>query len=260
MVEEQEIELIHFLYVVWKRKGLILGGTVLAVAVALGFSLTMPKTYEVSRTLKIGGISGKAIEDRETVMERLKDDRMLTEAIQELGLRMTTPEMGKMVSVDRKSSPHVRFEVRAVDPELATRIADWLAGKIIALHGQIFDEAKVEAMREIRSLETEIKSSKKILDAMIAENDVDAPKAALLQSMIAEKESKVALARRTILGDQTSVIIAADSTPRYPVKPRVKLNAVLAGVLGLFLFIFVAFFLEYVNRIRQQGATRAQGL
>ncbi len=86
-MEEQEVELIDYLRVMWKRKGLIVGGALLAAATALVLSLSLPKTYETSRTLKIGvlpggvykgkGIAGKDIESRESVIGRLRDHRFL---------------------------------------------------------------------------------------------------------------------------------------------------------------------------------------
>ncbi len=39
--------------------------------------------------------------------------------------------------------------------------------------------------------------------------------------------------------------------PRIPVNPRVKLNVVLAGTLGLMMFTFLAFFLEYLANVRK---------
>jgi len=38
--------------------------------------------------------------------------------------------------------------------------------------------------------------------------------------------------------------------PRGPVKPRVKLNVALGGTLGLMMFTFLAFFLEYLEKAR----------
>jgi len=35
-------------------------------------------------------------------------------------------------------------------------------------------------------------------------------------------------------------------------KPRIRLNVMIAGILALFVGIFLAFFLEYLERIRQQ--------
>lgn len=91
-MEQQEVELIDYLNVIWKRKYLIVGGTLVAAAAALVVSLSLPKTYEVSRTLKIGVLQGKSIETREAVMDHLRDHRVLAGMIKELQLELTPPK------------------------------------------------------------------------------------------------------------------------------------------------------------------------
>lgn len=149
-MEDQEVELIDYLRVIWKRKGLIIGGTLVAAAAVLVVSLSVPKTYEVSRTLKIGKlpgsiqegkvIEGKSIESREAVMDRLKDHRVLAALIKEFQLHVTPKEMADLVSIDTRRNPAVRFTIQAPQPELATRIADWLADNLIKTHQLIFDK------------------------------------------------------------------------------------------------------------------------
>ncbi|MBU4242696.1 MAG: hypothetical protein KKF52_05695 [Nanoarchaeota archaeon] len=39
---------------------------------------------------------------------------------------------------------------------------------------------------------------------------------------------------------------------KNPVKPNIKMNIALAGITSLFAGIFLAFFLEYVERIRKE--------
>jgi len=63
MRDEQEIELIDYLIVIWKRKGLIIGGTLISVLTALVVGLSMPKIYKVSRTLKIGRLPIRATQN-----------------------------------------------------------------------------------------------------------------------------------------------------------------------------------------------------
>jgi len=41
-----------------------------------------------------------------------------------------------------------------------------------------------------------------------------------------------------------------------PVKPKKKLNVLLAGVVGLFLTVFLAFFIEYISRHKNDETNR----
>jgi len=276
MQEEQEVGLIDYLNVIWKRKGLIIGGTLLAAATALVVSLSMPKVYEVSRTLRIGVLPGgiyenkkfpgKAIQDREAVVDRLRDQRLLTKAIQELQLEMTPKDMAGLVSIDTKSNPHVRYKVQAPDPQLATRIADWLAETIIKAHGQVFNRG-IQIAKEheaglavtIRTMEAGISGMKSTLASIMRAPKIDAPVVILLQANVEERERRLASLRRELigvrlsrLGYKSTRVIAADAPPQQAVKPRVKLNVALASVLGLMIFTFLAFFLEYIEKAKRR--------
>ncbi len=273
-MEEQEVEVIDYLRVIWKRKGLIVGGTLLAAATALVVSLSMPKTYETSRTLKIGvlpggiykgkGIAGKDIESREAVTDRLKDQRLLRRAIRELQLELTAKDMGNRISIDPKVNPHVRYEVQASDPRLATRIADWLAESIIAIHRVVFEkgmritkahEEKLEVM--IANIAIEIGNMKSTLETIPKTPDIHAPAVMLLQANIEDRDRNLGDLRRELkdsrlsrVGYENTFVIAADVSPQDPIRPKVKLNVALAGTLGLMMFTFLAFFLEYLEKFK----------
>jgi len=49
---------------------------------------------------------------------------------------------------------------------------------------------------------------------------------------------------------QNIEILQSPSTSPYPIKPKIKLNVMLATVVGLFLMLFMAFFLEYIQKHR----------
>ncbi len=275
-MEEQEVELIDYLRVMWKQKGLIVGGTLLAGATALVVSLSMPKTYETSRTLKIGvlpggiykgkGIAGKDIESREAVIGRLRDHRFLRRGIQELQLKLTAKDMAYRISIDPKVNPHVRYQVQASDSRLATRIADWLAKAIITIHRNVFEkgmsitkahEEKVTAM--IADIEAEIRNMKSTLEAIVKSPDTHTPSVILLQANVDDRERNLGDLRRELkdsrlsrVGYENTFVIAADVSPHDPIRPKVKLNVALAGTLGLTMFTFLAFFLEYIEKAKRR--------
>ena len=49
-------------------------------------------------------------------------------------------------------------------------------------------------------------------------------------------------------GIQNILIIKPPEASRAPVKPKTRLNVMLAGVVGLFLTVFLAFFVEYISK------------
>ncbi len=266
--QEQEIELIDYLNVIWKRKWLILSGTSLAVIAALGVSLAMPKIYEVARTLKIGQWQGNALESREDVVDRITDYRNLTGLINELKLDMTPVKVTGLISIDSKDKRNVHYKVQAPDPQLATQIADWLAENIITAHKEIIDsEIRIAEEREgeisaaIHRNEAGIADMKAAFLNAFETGKIDAIALVLLQGGINEREQGLLDLRDQQRKLRTSTSIAPEyantavvvADPPRSVNPRIKLNVGLAGTLGLMMFTFLAFFLEYLENVRMRS-------
>jgi len=281
-MEQNEVELIDYLKVIWKRKGLIVGGTLVAAAAALVVSLSMPKTYEVSRTIQIGKlpggiykqtiiidgkiVEGKLVESREAVIGRLTDHRAMEMVMEKVHSGLPNTEIGAHVSISTQPNPNVKYVVQTHDPQAAVRIADGLAEYVIKVHKLLFDrglqitkgyEAQLEG--RIRSLEIENRETKKAYKRVIEDRNVDSTAIVLLQANIGERERNLTDLRKELnkarlsrLSYENTSVIAADASPQYPVKPRVKLNVVLVVTLGLMMFTFVAFFMEYVEKARSE--------
>jgi len=276
-MEDHEIDLIDYLNVVWKRKYLIIGGTLLAAAAALVVGLGMPKTYEVSRTLKIGKLPGRIhegrmlegefIETREAVIGRLEDHRVLKMLMEKVHSGKVNAEMGSLVSISSKPNPNIRYTVQTHDPEAVVQIADKLAVYIIKIHQSVFDkglqitkEHEAELASTIRSSEAEIQNMKKAMKGIFETPEVNTAVLILLQSNIEDRERSLADLRRELkesrlsrLRSENTSVISADAPPKHAVKPRIKLNVVLASTLGLMMFTFVAFFLEYIEKAKGKG-------
>ena len=55
---------------------------------------------------------------------------------------------------------------------------------------------------------------------------------------------------------QNIQVIKAPMPSRSPIKPKTRLNVMLAGVVGLFLTVFLAFFVEYISKYRARKDER----
>ena len=51
---------------------------------------------------------------------------------------------------------------------------------------------------------------------------------------------------------QNIQIIKSPKVSRFPIKPKTRLNVMLAGVVGLFLTVFLAFFVEYISKCKSR--------
>jgi capsular polysaccharide biosynthesis protein len=275
-MEEHGVDIIDYLNVLWKRKYLIIGGVVLTAAAALVVGLATPKTYKVSRTIRIGRlpggiheekiIEGKLVESRETVIGRLTDHRVMKMVMEKVHSGLPNTEIGTHVSISTKANPNVKYIVQSHDPQAVVRIADGLAEYVIKLHKPLIDrrlqitkEHETHLEGRIRSLEIENREIKKSIKRVIQDQNVDPIAVVLLQANIGERERNLTDLRKGLnearlsrLGFKNTSVIAADASPQYPVKPRVKLYVVLVGTLGLMGFTFLAFFLEYIERARSK--------
>ncbi len=100
-------------------------------------------------------------------------------------------------------------------------------------------------------------------------SEVDAPAVILLQANVDDRERNLGDLRRELkdsrlsrVGYENTSVIAADVSPQDPIRPKVKLNVALAGTLGLMMFTFLAFFLEYLEKFKGKvgGGERTEAL
>jgi uncharacterized protein involved in exopolysaccharide biosynthesis len=53
---------------------------------------------------------------------------------------------------------------------------------------------------------------------------------------------------------QNIQVVKSPQASRSPIKPKTRLNVMLAGVVGLFLTVFLSFFVEYISKYRNREA------
>lgn len=290
MGSEEEVDLIDYLTVLWKRKAMIIWLVFLSVASAALVSYLMKPTYEVSRVLKIGQITGVGrigqtagnasqgthlIDTREAVIETITDQRLLEDVRAKIIPEVPIERLAKRITVDKRSA-HVRFTVQGETPAQAVAVADAIAESIIQRHAKIVQEAMAvkqqyeeDLKAKIDVLTKEIRGMRITFDRIRANPRVDAAEIILLQANLEDRQRGLVGLRRELRDVQLSNlppmsantrIIAADAMPTKQVRPKTTLNMALAGALSLFTGIFLAFFLEYWERItreRREGARPA---
>ncbi len=144
-MEEQEIELIDYLNVIWKRKGLIIGGTLVVAAAALVVSLLMPKIYEASVTLlvtesKIPSAAGPPVRtgiSPETFYPMIRNHSIAEKALDKFNLNAEPHNLRpggilSTVSVNTSRGTNlITLRVAFSDPELAKEIANFVAEEAV---------------------------------------------------------------------------------------------------------------------------------
>lgn len=138
--ETVEIDLKEYLNVIWFRKWIIIGITLLAIIVsALVSFFVLDPVYETSTTIIVGrsNDSEQAIEYNDIMLNQklvdtysvvVKSKSVLSEVVSNLKLVETPEQLKDKVSVSPVSDTEIiEIKVQDVDPKLATDIANDLA-------------------------------------------------------------------------------------------------------------------------------------
>ncbi len=141
----------------------------------------------------------------------------------------------------------------------------------LAVSSDVF-KSKIEIEAELRSLRPRVKALKAIRDHYRQRLESVPAKALELarlkrEALVNEKiytmmQEKYEESRITEVGQLGKVrIVDPARPPRYPVKPKKKLNLMLAAIIGLMLGVGIAFVIEYMdNSIRSPEEVERMGL
>ena len=277
MIQEQ-IELIDYLRVIGKKKWLIGGGVLLCAGGALAISLLIPKVYQTSLQLQIGKVWGKSVEDPYRVSEIINSEPFIEKIREKLKIHETAYEMKEKKIVfartieARANGPEtypilLDITARGPSPEQVIRIADTVAEFIVQDHDERFNELINKYYLYENELQNQVKAIRKDiseLDTLLTHNreklNVEAPAVILLQAHLEQKQTQllqfirelrdVRLNNTSRVYTENSRVILPPVPPEEHVIPRTIPFVTGAGITGLIIFIFLAFFLEYIERVR----------
>lgn len=324
---DDEIELMDYLRVIWKRKYLIIAGTLICAIAAGVISFAMPKVYRIDMMVRPGILSiqpsGKhtyidSLENIKGSIEAEAFSRGVLSNIGEgnnndapklLGLKVDMPKNSNAVRLFFET-PNVDSGLKALDKARELLLQKY--GERVAYFQKEYDTqismlrvemADCEGKR--RATEQHIKNIQKRLDDLASQIDfVKKNRRLLIQqrdkllsnntnesnilssvlytntiqqniglentyrnqigSHITRKEFQELELKRLSgqLGRlqeeikslefkknnvQNIEILQAPTASPYPINPKIKLNVILATVVGLFVMMFLAFFLEYIQ-------------
>jgi len=276
---EDEIELIDLLHIIWSRRKFIISTTLILMVIAGGISQVLPEKYETTALIQVGRVWEKEIENPYLTREWINSDAFLSQIIEKLSLGITPQQMREKKRIQAEvleSGPSGKrvpllLSVRVYHevPQQTVNIAEMVGSLLIEKHGLRFQER----LREYKVYEeglshdvAQIENTSQALEILIEKQQlapvVNAPSVILLQSQLEQKNAQLLEFKRElketrinnsskILTENTRVI-ASPVIPTKPVGPRKVLIVAVAGVLGLFCTLFLAFFLEYLKQTQSR--------
>jgi len=268
---EEEIDLMDYIKVIIKRWKIILCIFLIIIFIGAGVSFTLPKTFESQAVVKIGNAKGKVLESITETIEILKGKFP--------GVALSNPKGTSLLNIKALGTTSQQALDRAnntVDFLLSRHEKIYNEAKL-SLEEEIANTPK--RLEEIKSEITEMESNIQKQESEIGEIEAKIQKEeatenqaralviqGYLSRLTAEKNRKETLAaqKQQLIEDErnskeelktkqlleesnfepTQVEISA-TLPQNPIKPNIKLNLLVAAVLGLFVGVLLAFGLEW---------------
>jgi capsular polysaccharide biosynthesis protein len=279
----EEVQLIDYLRVMWKRRWLIVSGPLICMIAAGLVSLRLPKVYETSLYLDVGKTWGMQVEDPYKVVELINSTPFIAkvkqvtnwpESVEQMAARrrITAETIQGEGGPSGKKAILVKVLTRGDTPQQTVGIANAVADLVIQDHKALFDEQMREYSRyetelgnQIKAMEKDLHDLDMILKRQRANPTVNAPAVILLQAQLEQKQSQllnfmkelrdVKIANNSKTRTENTRVVLPAVLPERPVGPKATLNVAVAGMIGLCAALVAAFFLEYLDRVkrREQG-------
>jgi len=245
MTEEYEVELIDYLRVMWRWKWLIMAVLVVSVAVSAGVSFTQPDRYAgtvVYRIEEMGNELGIPAPNPQELTARL-------EGIvpgEGLALKAEVKDDEITMTLTGAVSPEkMREELSRLTPLVREKVIDDLKGRMERAF-MLAGRRKEQLSREKALLYSQMEASASPeLTAALAD------RVGALALQLVQVDVQMESLQKTDPAELLTMEELKDPTVSF-VGPRRTLNIAVAAVLGGFVGVLLAFFLNYVLSYRQR--------
>ncbi len=264
------MELREYAAIVWHWLWLIILGTLLAGGTAFIVSRQMTPIYSASTTLLINQARSPTMANysdiiaseriAKTYAELLTQRPILEKVMATVGLNEDDFDADSIQVTPVRDTQLIRINVEHASPQIAAQVANTLPQVFIQENEKTqsarFASSKENLSAQLESLNQDIEATQQAID-QLGEPETSAQQAELtrLKNTLAQYQNSYAnllqsyenlrLAEAQSL-DTVTVVEPAD-IPEFPVRPRTKLNTLLAAVVGAMLATGVAFLIEYLD-------------
>jgi hypothetical protein len=272
-VNEDGVELIDYLRVIWKRKKFIIVGAVVCIVLGIVWNLRSSVTYHAEAVISIG----KVVSSQPSSIANFPALSLIETSG---SLRETIPIMYGIKGKDSfgcslnaeivGNTSMVRLIVEGPDRR-AKKLLKAIIDRLIGDHHRKTEASIIPYKLLINRLDADAKAIQERIDLtevrIKEEGDVetDPNLKIVLDSKMLDKEISVGRSRDYLRGIQQQRLIYdifVDSFTEYTemlgevetsvIRPNWKRNIMLAGVIGLMMSFFLAFFVEYLANARER--------
>lgn len=274
MEEEDTIELIDYLRVVWKYRYLIVIGVVVCAAAAAAWSFSLPKLYRVFTILEVNSETRKNFPS--IIAANIKAgmfNSQIREKMAEASKSSNTSHFS-FKTFNPKESNMIRITYETADIKTGQTILEFLNRVIIERYQKEFDKVKdlvllqEEIKKNCKARIDAISNQIELIDNTIVQRQKDKKRVRIedvsglillrgslrdshleQESLLLETENRLVELKSSYEEGEPVKTIQKPTSHFRPVRSRIKLNILLACVVGFFLFVFLAFFIEYIKNV-----------
>ena len=264
------MELREYAAIIWRWLWLIILGTLLAGGTAFIVSRQMTPIYSASTTLLINQArspSAASYQDiitseriAKTYAELMTQRPILERMMALVGLTEDDFDADSIQVTPVRDTQLIRISAEHASPQIAAEVANTLPQVFIEENEKTqsarFANSKANLSAQLETLDQDIQATQTAID-QLGESKTAAGQAELtrLQSTLTQYQNSYAgllqsyeslrLAEAQSL--DTITVVEPAKTPEFPVRPRTRLNTLLAAVVGAMLATGVAFLIEYLD-------------
>ncbi len=246
-----EINLYDYWKIIVKRKTLIIGLFLAAVLASAIISLLMPKIYRGDVVLKLPVLTAKELVSIIGKIDKEKREKIL-------------PTMHHLVSdvkltALKDSADKLQLIIEAKNTDALSQTATELVAYLnnLSFINRFVEEERQRLIKQSEELSNVIKESNELAQTYkklfkegnlipLGFNPVEIKKKA------SDMEVEMFAIEQALKRPMGVEMLGKLYILKNPVKPKIKMNIALAGIASLFAGIFLAFFVEYVEKMRKQ--------
>ena len=267
-MEEDTIELIDYLRVIWKRKMLIIVGTLVCMVAVWVVSLRLPEVYRAEALISIGKtvVSPSPSPSLKFSLASFDTPNNLIKSIPaEYGLNDDEASKYSLKADVVKGTSLINVTQEGLDRRRVEKLLKGVVNRLIDDHLRMAESSIQPYGVLIDKQETDIKVIKKDMAESEAKlkkmnsEKVDPVAVAMIQTNLWQRKANLRNIQQKLLLYRTFVGRLKEYNTELigevkiiSIKPKKKRNIMIAGFVGLTMSLFLAFFIEYLGKVMER--------
>lgn len=265
--EYYEIDLMDYVKVLFKRKKLLIGIIIFSILCGLAYTLLSSSTYKTEAILKPGRVGGSILEQPEETIAVLEQRSTLKEVLNNIDTEIEAKDkVKKLQEILTFEKPEkinlITISAENSSPEVAIQSVQASSNLVIERHKDLFDqrekalEEKISNTKEeITTYEKEVEDINEQIEILERNTNYLEGQGLALQGYLTSlrsAQSKLDGAKNRLANlelqkaeSKNTQIVASAADSLEEIQPRLLLNLAISGFLGVFVSIFIVFFVEW---------------